>query len=190
MQQVGEYRIEAPAKVVWDALNDPEVLARSIDGCESMERIGADAFKAKVRARVGPVSAIFEAEVAITEADPPHAYKLTGAVKGGPAGFGKGSAKVNLSEEGAATVLRYEVEGSVGGKLAQIGQRLIDASARKMADDFFGRFVELVGSAPAEAAPVTAAPEPGRKAGRSRLAWIVGVAVAAGAAVAVALLSR
>ena len=185
MQQAGEYRIEAPATAVWAALNDPEVLAASIDGCESMEKTGDNAFRAKVRAKIGPVSATFDAEVAITDADPPHAYTLRGSVKGGPAGFGKGSAKVNLSEDGGATLLRYEVEGSVGGKLAQIGQRLIDGAARKMADDFFGRFAELVAAAPAQV-PAQAAKPPGDR----RLIWVIGAAVAAAAAVAVALLSR
>lgn len=185
MQQAGEYRIEAPAAAVWRALNDPEVLARAIDGCESMEKLGENAFRAKVRAKIGPVSALFDGEVSITEADPPHAYTLTGSVKAGPAGFGKGSAKVKLTDDGGATLLRYEVEGSVGGKLAQIGQRLIDAAARKMADDFFGKFAELVAPAKAELPA-----HPAAAAGRSRMIWIIGAAALAATAIAAALLSR
>jgi len=187
MEQTGEYRIEAPAAKVWQALNDPEVLARSIDGCQSMERTGDNAFKAKVRARVGPVSAVFDADVTLSDIDPPRAYTLNGQVKGGPAGFGKGTARVELVEDGAATLLRYKVEGSVGGKLAQIGQRLIDAAARKTADDFFATFAGIVAPAPREAPPA-AAPA---GVGRARIMWIVAAAVAAAAvAVAVALQSR
>ena len=186
MEQTGEYRIEAPAAKVWQALNDPDVLARSIDGCESMERTGDNAFKARVRARVGPVSAVFEGEVALSDIDPPRAYTLSGQVKGGPAGFGKGTAKVELVADGQATLLRYRVEGSVGGKLAQIGQRLIDAAARKMADDFFARFAGIVGPAPAEVP--AAGPAPTRGFARSRLVWIAGAAILAAAAAVAALL--
>jgi carbon monoxide dehydrogenase subunit G len=155
MRQSGEYRIAAPADTVWLALNDPEVLAQCIDGCQSMTRTGDDAFAAVVKARIGPLSATFSADVKLTDLDPPRAYTLEANVKGGAAGFAKGTARVSLSEEGGETVLRYEVEGSVGGKLAQVGQRLIDAAARKTADDFFTKFREVV--APATAAtPETA----------------------------------
>jgi len=145
MKQSGEYRIEAPREAVWRALNDPDVLARSIEGCEAMTKVGDNAYQATVRAKVGPVSAVFAGDITIADLDPPNGYTLQGAVKGGPAGFGKGSAKVSLADDGAAaTLLRYEVEGSVGGKLAQVGQRLIDGTARKMADDFFAKFGEIV----------------------------------------------
>lgn len=150
MQQAGEYRIEAEPQAVWRALNDPDVLARAIDGCQSMEEVGEGAFRAKVKAKVGPVSATFDIDIAIEDADPPHAYTLTGQAKAGPAGFGKGSAAVRLVEDGDATVLRYEVEASIGGKLAQIGQRLVDASARKSAEDFFRKFAEIVAPAAGE----------------------------------------
>lgn len=188
MEQAGEYRIEAPADAVWRALNDPDVLARSVDGCQSMERVGDNAFKAKVKAKVGPVSATFDADVTLSDIDPPRAYTLSGQVKGGPAGFGKGTAKVQLVPDGGATLLRYQVEGSVGGKLAQIGQRLIDAAARKMADDFFARFAEIVGPAPSEAAPpAEAARAPWA---RTRLIWILGAAIATAAVVAALLQAR
>src|SRR5581483_814548 len=153
MQQSGEYRIGAPIDAVWRALNDPDVLKQCIDGCESMERVADDAFKAVVKARVGPLSATFTGDVTLADLDQPHAYRLEGAVKGGPAGFGKGVAKVRLSEDGPATVLRYDVEGTVGGKLAQVGQRLVDGAARKMADDFFASFGEIVAPGASEKAP-------------------------------------
>jgi hypothetical protein len=155
MRQSGEYRIGAPADAVWLALNDPEVLSQCIDGCQSMTRTGDDSFAATVKAKIGPLSATFNADVKLADLDPPNAYTLEANVKGGAAGFGKGTARVSLAEEGRETVLRYDVEGNVGGKLAQVGQRLIDAGARKMADDFFARFSEIV--APTKEAPAIAA---------------------------------
>ena len=170
MQQSGEYRIAAAPDVVWRALNDPEILRQCIDGCESLTASGPDAFAAVVKARVGPVSATFTGEVKLADLDPPNAYTLQISAKGGAAGFGKGTARVSLADEGAATLLRYEVEGSVGGKLAQVGQRLIDGAARKMADDFFARFGEIVAPAPPVAESVgAAAAEP---AGRRRPGWM------------------
>jgi uncharacterized protein len=151
MQQAGEYRIAAPAETVWSALNDPEILARCIEGCQSMTRTADDAFAATVKAKIGPLSAVFTAEVKLADIDPPRSYTLEASVKGGAAGFGKGAAKVALSEDGGATLLRYEVEGNVGGKLAQVGQRLIDGAARKMADDFFSKFSEIVAPTPSAA---------------------------------------
>lgn len=188
MRQTGEQQIAAPIAVVWRALNDPEVLARCIEGCESLERTGDDAFQARVRAKVGPVSAVFGAEIAITDAQPPHAYTLTGSVKGGPAGFGKGSARVNLAEADGTTVLRYEVEGSVGGKLAQVGQRLIDATARKMADDFFSAFKAAVASEAVAPDPAPAEPAAGRREAPPRT--FIWVALAAVAALAIIILIR
>lgn len=144
MQQTGEFRIAAAREAVWRALNDPDVLKHCIDGCQDMAKIGDDAYTATVKAKVGPVSATFGIELKLGDLNPPSSYTLNGAVKGGAAGFGKGVARVDLADDGGATVLRYEVEGSVGGKLAQVGSRLIDAAARKMADDFFRRFGEIV----------------------------------------------
>jgi carbon monoxide dehydrogenase subunit G len=187
MQQSGEYRIGAPMQKVWQALNDPELLARCIDGCESMEKTGDDAFQARIKARVGPLSALFTADLKIVDPDPPRAYTLEGAVKGGPAGFGKGEAKVALAEEGAATVLRYDVEGSVGGKLAQVGQRFIDGVGRKMADDFFAKFGEAVAPGEVEAVGATAAPRSER---RPPVIWLVVIVGAAAAIAAAVLLAR
>jgi carbon monoxide dehydrogenase subunit G len=144
VQQTGEFRIAAAREAVWRALNDPDVLKQCIDGCQDMAKLGDDAYTATVKAKVGPVSATFSADLTLADLNPPASYTLNAAVKGGAAGFGKGVARVSLSDDGGATVLRYEVEGNVGGKLAQIGSRLIDAAARKMADDFFRRFGEVV----------------------------------------------
>lgn len=185
MRQSGEYRIDAPVAAVWRALNDPDVLARCIDGCQSVQRLADDRFEAQVRVKVGPMSALFSAEVTLADLDPPRACTLAAAVKGGPAGFGKGAAQVALEAEGAATVLRYEASGSVGGKLAQIGQRLIDATARKLADDFFTAFTREL--APAEAGPAASAPSAAAKPQRGPsglwLVLIVGVGVAIVAAI-------
>jgi carbon monoxide dehydrogenase subunit G len=156
MKQSGEHRIGAPADAVWLALNDPEVLSQCIGGCQSMTRAGDDAFAATVKAKIGPLSATFIADVKLIDLDPPNACTIEANVKGGAAGFAKGVVRVSLIEEGRETLLRYEVEGNVGGKLAEVGPRRIDADARRMADDFFARFGEVVthaGTAPTERAP-------------------------------------
>jgi carbon monoxide dehydrogenase subunit G len=174
MRQSGEYRIGAPADAVWLALNDPEVLSQCIDGCQSMSRTADDAFAATVKAKIGPLSATFTADVRLADLDPPNAYTLEASVKGGAAGFAKGTARVSLSQGARETLLRYEVEGNVGGKLAQVGQRLIDAAARKTADDFFARFGEIV--APGGTAATATAPA---RAPRPKLLAPILIAVAA-----------
>ncbi len=172
VQQSGEFRIAAPREAVWRALNDPAVLMQCIDGCQSMTRVADDAFAAKVKAKIGPVSASFDADLTLTDQDPPSAYTLHAAVKGGAAGFGKGVARVSLTEEEGVTSLRYEVEGNVGGKLAQVGSRLIDGAARKMANDFFGRLGEVVAPGGTQAvAPDTGAPAYERSG--SLVIWVV-----------------
>ncbi|HEY5681193.1 MAG TPA: carbon monoxide dehydrogenase subunit G [Pseudomonadales bacterium] len=173
MEQFGEYRISAARAMVWEGLNDPDVLGRCIQGCLSMERTSDEQFDASVKAKVGPVSATFQAQLMLSEIDAPSSYTLTANVKGGAAGFGKGTAKVSLLEDGASTLLRYQVSANVGGKLAQVGSRLIDAAARKMADDFFAEFGREVGGAEPEAlAAVAEAPVAGGR-------WKIWVAVAA-----------
>ncbi len=144
MNLTGEHRIEAPREAVWRALNDPEVLKRAIPGCREIEKESATAFAARVTARIGPVSATFRGRVALSDLDPPNAYTISGEGQGGVAGFAKGGARVTLEADGAATVLRYEAEGQVGGKLAQVGARLVEGSARKIADRFFGALDDLV----------------------------------------------
>jgi len=144
MRQSGEHRIAAPADAVWLALNDPDLLSQCIEGCQSMTRLGDDAFAATVKANIGPLSATFAADVRLADLDPPYAYTIEANVKGGAAGFAKGVARVSLTQEGRETLLYYEVEGNVGGKLAEVGERLIDADARRMANDFFARFGAVV----------------------------------------------
>ena len=188
MQMSGEYRIEASRETVWAALNDPEVLKQAIPGCEEIEKVSDTEFTAKVKAKVGPVSAKFSGAVTLSDLDPPKGYTISGQGKGGPAGFAKGGAKVSLEEDGGATILRYEANAQVGGKLAQIGSRLIDATAKKMADEFFSSFAEVVaGPAPAEAAPATAEAVPG--GGLRPIVWIAGlIAIVAALLVYFALL--
>ena len=159
MEQAGEYRIAAVRELVWQGLNDPDVLARCIDGCQSMDKLADDRFDAAVKAKIGPVSALFKAQLSLEDVAAPTSYTINANVKGGPAGFGKGKAEVNLEADGADTVLRYAVKASVGGKLAQVGSRLIDGAARKMADDFFLAFGrEVSGAEPVAAAPAEAKP--------------------------------
>ena len=158
MDMTGEYRIEAPRERVWAALNDPDLLKQCIPGCESVTKTSDTGFIAEVVAKVGPVKARFGGEVTLSDLDPPNGYTISGEGKGGAAGFASGGAKVKLEAEGNATILRYEVNAKVGGKLAQIGSRLIDSTARKMAEEFFGKFAELVAAPIAEAAPTPVTP--------------------------------
>jgi carbon monoxide dehydrogenase subunit G len=163
MEMTGEYRIPASRPAVWAALNDPSILQACIPGCESLERGAENEFKATVRAKVGPVSARFSGKVTLSDFDPPKSYRISGEGQGGAAGFAKGGAVVNLEEDGAGTILRYTADAQVGGKLAQIGSRLIDGTAKKLADEFFESFAAKVSetsapsaSAAAEAAAATA----------------------------------
>ena len=144
MEMTGEFRIPAPRQRVWEGLNDPEVLKQCIPGCQTLEKVSDTEFNGRVVASVGPVRATFGGKVTLSDLDPPQSYTISGEGSGGVAGFAKGGAKVNLAEEGAATLLTYAVQAQVGGKLAQVGSRLIDGVARKMANDFFGRFAEAV----------------------------------------------
>ena len=142
MQQSGEHRIAAPRADVWRALNDPEVLARCLDGCRSMRPLGDGAFVADMFAKVGPVRAGFTADIALCDVVPLESYRLDVRVKGGVAGFANGTATVRLDEidGGRATLLHYVIEGAIGGKLAQLGSRLVAGAARKMTASFFDRF--------------------------------------------------
>jgi len=149
MDMTGEHRIEAPRERVWTALNDPDVLKEAIPGCEELVKESDTAFSAKVRAKVGPVSARFAGKVELTDIDPPRSYRIGGEGSGGVAGFAKGGAVVTLEEDGDATILKYEVNATVGGKLAQIGSRLVQGTARKLADQFFSKFSELATRDPA-----------------------------------------
>jgi uncharacterized protein len=144
MDMTGEVRLAAPRETVWRALNDPEVLKQSIPGCEEIQKLSDTEMTARVTAKVGPVSAKFSGKVLLSELDPPNGYTISGEGQGGVAGFAKGGAQVSLKDDSDGTLLSYKVQAQVGGKLAQIGSRLIDATARKMADEFFTRFAAAV----------------------------------------------
>jgi carbon monoxide dehydrogenase subunit G len=147
MEMSGEYRIPAPRETVWAALNDADVLRKTIPGAESVDKVSDTEFEAVAKAKVGPVSARFKGKVQLTDIDPPNGYTISGEGNGGAAGFAKGSAKVHLADDNGTTVLTYQVNAQIGGKLAQIGQRFIDSTASKLADEFFGNFSSALGGA-------------------------------------------
>jgi uncharacterized protein len=159
MEMTGEYRIPAARDQVWAALNDPETLKASLPGCESLEKVSEREFVATVVAKVGPVKAKFNGNVVLSNLNPPQGYTISGEGKGGAAGFAKGGADVSLTEDGDITVLTYTAKADVGGKLAQLGSRLIDGTAKKMADEFFDNFSRQV-APPAPPPEVALAPEP------------------------------
>lgn len=152
MEIKGEYRIAAPREKVYAALNDTAILQACIPGCESLEKTSDTEMKAKVRMRIGPVSAAFTGKVTLSDFDPPNGYRISGEGQGGAAGFAKGGAVVTLKEDAGDTVLNYNVDAQVGGKIAQVGARLIDGTAKKLADEFFSKFSAMVGSPPPAAA--------------------------------------
>ncbi|MGP2490968.1 SRPBCC family protein [Mesorhizobium sp. PUT5] len=148
----GEERIAAPIQKVWEALNDPDVLRESIPGCQSLEKKSDTELAATVVLKIGPIKATFQGEVTLSNLNPPHSYTIQGEGKGGIAGFAKGGADVTLSEDGAdTTVLKYAAKADVGGKIAQLGSRLIDSTSRKLAGQFFSTFGEKVGGTDATA---------------------------------------
>jgi uncharacterized protein len=164
MDMTGERRIPAPRQVVWQKLNDPEVLKASIPGCDSLEKLSDTEMKATAAVKIGPMAARFSGTVHLADIDAPNGYTISGEGQGG-IGFAKGGAKVRLEDDDGGTTLRYEVNAQVGGKMAQLGARLIDASAKQMADAFFDRFSALVAppDAVARVAPAPAeyrAPSP------------------------------
>ncbi|MCY1226877.1 Carbon monoxide dehydrogenase subunit G (CoxG) [compost metagenome] len=182
MEMNQSQRLPIPQQVAWEALNDTELLKQCIPGCESIEPDGDNAYQLALTAAVGPVKARFKGRMALEDIQAPDSYTIRFDGQGGAAGFGKGSAQVRLEPDGDETVLTYTVNAHVGGKIAQIGSRLVDAAARKLADTFFARFTEAVtpdttqetpaaGGAPAAAAGENEkTEEPKRK--RSWTAWI------------------
>jgi len=174
MEMTGEQIIPAAQAEVWRGLNDPDVLKACISGCESMERLSDTEYTVVTIAAIGPVKARFRGKLLLADLDPPNSYSLSFDGQGGAAGFGKGSARVSLAAEGAGTRLSYAVKAQVGGKLAQIGSRLIDGVAKKLADDFFSAFNrKMAGPAPAPAEPsAEAAP------GAAPLWWVVAILAA------------
>ena len=146
MTMTGEVQLAAPRQTVWAKLNDPEVLKATIPGCESLEKTSDTSFQAVAVTRIGPVKAKWKGKVNLTDLDPPNGYKIVGEGEGGVAGFAKGAADVRLSDKDGGTLLTYSVEAQIGGKLAQLGQRLINGAAKKMADEFFQKFAAAVGN--------------------------------------------
>ncbi|MBT3399729.1 MAG: carbon monoxide dehydrogenase subunit G [Rhodospirillaceae bacterium] len=189
MEMSGEYKINATREKVWAGLNDPEILKQSIPGCEEIDQTSDTSFTAKVTAKVGPVKAKFAGSVQLTDIDAPNGYRISGEGKGGAAGFAKGGANVQLEDDGDGTLLKYEVDAQVGGKLAQLGARLIDGTAKKMASQFFENFAEAVTEgedgatdAPAAAAPAPASAAAGQVTAMSQVGagtWVSGLVVAA-----------
>ena len=196
MKLADEKRIAAPREVVWEGLNDPDILQKAIPGCESLEKTSDTGFAAEVRAKVGPVKAKFKGQVELSDLNPPESYRISGEGKGGAAGFAKGGATVTLVEDGDGTILKYEVDADVGGKLAQIGSRLVEGTAKKLAGEFFDNFEQAVAPEAAEtetppeeeiaAEPeVKPAAEPSRivtpAGGKTNVWWIIGVIFVVGA---------
>jgi uncharacterized protein len=147
LNMTGEYDLPVPRQTVWLALNDQEMLKRCIPGCESLEKVSDTQFNAVVKLAIGPVKARFKGKVTLTDLDPPNGYKIVGEGDGGVAGFAKGDAAVALSDLPNGTKLVYTAEAQVGGKIAQIGQRLIAGSAKKIADQFFTNFAKALSPA-------------------------------------------
>ena len=172
MEMTGEQLIPALQAEVWRGLNDPEVLKACISGCESIEKLTGTEYAVMTTAAIGPVKAKFKGKLLLADLDPPNSYSLSFDGQGGAAGFGKGTAKVTLASEAAGTRLSYAVKAQVGGKLAQIGSRLIDGVAKKMADDFFAAFNQKI------AAPAAVAPAPATAPGAAPLWWAVAVIAA------------
>lgn len=187
MELQGERLIPASVDTTWASLNDPEVLKACIAGCESLERTGADTMTAVVALKVGPVSARFKGNLAMTNVVAPTGYTINFDGQGGVAGFGKGSADVALTAQGETqTLLKYTARATVGGKMAQIGSRLIDATAGKITEDFFKAFeahlrasaapAGAADAASASTAPVVAAPaDP--DGSMTKLAWLIGAVI-------------
>ncbi len=170
MQLSDERRIAAPRQTVWQAILDPDVLKACIPGCEEMTGSAEEGFEAKVVQKVGPVKATFKGQVTLEDMTAPEAVTLTGEGKGGAAGFAKGGAKVRLTEDGDGTLLSYDVDARVGGKLAQLGSRIIDGFAKKMADQFFQNFQNVVEGEGAD--EIVDEPDPEKK--KSWLGRLVG----------------
>ncbi|HEY2189655.1 MAG TPA: carbon monoxide dehydrogenase subunit G [Caldimonas sp.] len=180
MELKGERLIPATIDATWAALNDPATLKACIAGCESLERVGDDAFVAVVAMKVGPVSARFKGNLKLTNVDPPKGYTINFDGQGGVAGFGKGSADVALTPSGEATRLAYDARATVGGKMAQIGSRLIDATAGKITEDFFAAFeAQLEAKAAPEVVAARAAAAARVRQPAGALGWILIALVAA-----------
>ncbi|TVR97352.1 MAG: carbon monoxide dehydrogenase [Rhodospirillales bacterium] len=162
MRMEGQQRIVRPPAVVWAALNDPDTLKHCIPGCESLEKVSDSEFRGVAVVRVGPVQARFRGTVTLSDVHPPHRYRIRGEGQGGAAGFARGGADVRLDPEGEGTLLSYVVDATVGGKLAQVGSRLVDQAARQLAAAFFTRLDAYLSepAAPPEISPAKPATPP------------------------------
>ena len=180
MELTGDKLIPASIDKTWAALNDPEVLKACVAGCETLERTGDDAFTAVVAMKVGPVSARFKGNLKMTNIAPPNGYTINFDGQGGVAGFARGTARITLASEGSGTRLTYTADTKIGGKLAQMGTRLVEGAARSMANDFFGRFSGLLGDAGAPAPSIPdAVAETVEAPAESGRGWLVYTALAA-----------
>jgi carbon monoxide dehydrogenase subunit G len=195
MRMASEQRIAAPRQRVWEALNDPDILRASIPGCQSLDKEGNDRFAATVEVKVGPIGARFKGAVSLTDLDPPNGYTLGLEGNGGIAGSVKGNAKVRLRDDAGGTLISYDVDAQVGGRMAQLGGPLIDATSKQLAGKFFTRFGEIVGGpgntarvlakpaalsgATSAEASAVAAPRARASAGALPAAWILATVVAA-----------
>jgi uncharacterized protein len=168
----GEYRIQAPRQQVWEALNDATVLKDCIPGCQSLTKLSATDIEASILAQLGPVRSLFAAQIKLADLNPPHGYTLSGEGKSGAAGFGRGEARVILTEVPGATLLQYTADLKLGGKLAQIGSRLLEGATQKLADEFFQRFSTRLDSAAQRTAPASDSPPT-----RLPLAWLAAAAL-------------
>ena len=184
MAITGEYRIAAPRETVWAALNDPEVLKACIPGCEDLQKLSDTEIDARVAAALGPVRSTFATRIQLSDIQPPVSYTISGEGKAA-AGFGKGSARVELAEDAGATVLRYSAELKLGGKLAQVGSRLLEGATRQLADQFFDAFAKRLDSgatrqveAAGETAPGGDTLSPGGSGNRT-LVWLLAAVIAA-----------
>lgn len=193
MQMTGVYRIEASRTAVWAALNDPEIMRRCIPRCEKMVKLSETAFEARLKLKLGPLFARIKGDITLSDLNPPESYHIYGEGKGGVAGFAKGGARVRLDEDSGATLLTYDAEGQLGGKLARLGARLASGTARRLADAFFARFAELVQAqaaeapepvlseptapAPEAAPPLPAQREPVTSNGAPTAVWVAGLIV-------------
>ena len=144
MTMNGEVLLAAPPQTVWEKLNDAATLKACIPGCEQLDKTSDTSFEAVATVKIGPVKAKFKGKVTLSDLDPPNGYKISGQGDGGVAGFAKGGATVKLTPKDGGTLLAYDVEAQIGGKLAQLGQRLVQGTAKKLADDFFAKFVAAV----------------------------------------------
>jgi carbon monoxide dehydrogenase subunit G len=189
MELKNEQRLALPRQTVWEALNDPDVLQACIPGCESFDKVDENAYDAAVTAKVGPVKARFKGRVSLDELNPPESYTLSFEGQGGQAGFAKGSASVRLDEADGGTRIGYAVNATVGGKLAQLGSRLVKGAAEKTAAEFFDNFARHMGagaeqeSGGDEASDSASAESPASESGGNSRIWVWAVAAAVVAAV-------